>query len=190
MSWRFKKYSEPPVPRNPCSDMPCYRQLPSYRSRLADSGGEADIVGLDDLAGESQSYAHRFSHDARQCFIQSHVHRCTNTCWKYRGGGKSGDPVRLCHFGFYHVHEVLWYPRRRPERCNRPDCCLKDAKLMDSKGQPTEVPVHPDYCPTLPPHGDVRKFHRHGKALVLPRGRPSGDETTKDYTPHVCVDDR
>ena len=164
--------SEPAVIRNPCSAMPGYRRLPSYRSLPADARGEAEVVGLGDVLEESVMYARHFGKDARQCYIQSHVHRCMNTCWKYRGGGKTGDVVRLCRFGFYHIHEVLWYPRLRPaKKCQRPDCCLK-----------ANVSVHPSHCPPLPPQGEVRKFHRHGKALVLPRD--------DDHAPRVCVDDR
>jgi hypothetical protein len=186
---------EPPLARNPCSAMPCYRRLPSYRSRAADAGGEAEVVGPGDAAEESRMYARHFGEDARRCYIQSHMHRCMNTCWKYRGGGKTGDPVRLCRFGFYHVHEVLWYPRLRlwpRKKCKRPDCCMKaqGAKRIDSAGRETQDFVHPYYCPAYPPQGDIRKFHRHGKALVLPRVRRHGDDNILDHTPHVCVDDR
>ena len=71
---------------------------------------------------ESRMWASCFAADARLCFIWSHIHKCMNTCWKDARGGKPGDFVGICGFGY------------------GDGCCLrgKGARLL-----------HPHFC--LPP---------------------------------------
>eukprot|EP00972_Heterocapsa_arctica_P086987 12821886-Heterocapsa_arctica.AAC.1 len=58
------------------------------------------------------------------------------------------------------------------------------AKRIDSAGRETQNLVHPYHCPAYPTQGDIRKFHRHGKELVLARVRRHGDDNILDHTPH------
>jgi predicted RNase H-like HicB family nuclease len=94
-----------------------------------------------------------------------------NTCWKHQGGGQAGDPVRVCRFGFYHVHEVVYFQRRSPgvlRVCRKPGCSLQleGATLKTDRGSSEKV--HPLYCPPDAPSGRIKKWLRKGKALVLP----------------------
>ena len=76
---------------------------------------------------DARRWARCFGKDARLCFIRSHIHRCMNTCWKYSGGGKDGDYVRVCRFNFNHEYHVLIQARRPPaKKCKAGDsCCLR-----------------------------------------------------------------
>ena len=152
---------------------PLYRRLPDYAT---DASGEARMVGIADEGEESRAYAQAFAEDVRQCVSLSHLHQCKNTCWKHAGGGSVGDKIRVCRFNFFREYEVVYYPRRWPNRikCRNEACHNKKCHKMMRGPDGGQIPVHPEHCPADVPVGHVRKFLRTGKALVLPAVQPGG----------------
>ena len=164
-----------PTGSNPCFHLPIWRRLPPYRMDR-DQGGEAKVVQIGDQASESRRYAACFAQDARANYCKSHVHRCTNTCWKHRAGGRPGDRVRLCRFNFWRTHEVAYYSRRWPKQlnwCKLKQCPLAGQKrlVLDQSGLCIESrqDIHPWHCPPDAASCVIKRWHRKGKQLVLPR---------------------
>ena len=78
------------------------------------------MVAIGDPVSEARRYARAFAEDARALYARSHLHRCTNTCFKHKGGGKPGDWFRWCRMGFCHVFESASFcTMKKPEHCLR-----------------------------------------------------------------------
>ena len=84
---------------------------------------------------------------------------------------------------FNHEYHVVVYARRPPLReCRLGGACplhQQDARLVSDPQQR----VHPQYCPATAQPGELKKFLRRGKALVLPKADPL--RGSLDLRPHV-----
>ena len=173
----FRESRQAPLTGAHLSLQPDYRRKPPYRTL---SDGSCRVWMREDVRAESRVWATRF---ARRCFVRSHIHKCMNTCYKHRGGGEDGDLVRVCRFNFHHEYHTVAHARRTPPRqCSRDSSCplrRSDARLATEP----ERPVHPDHCPPPARAGEVHRFLRQGKALVLPKDGVA--DGSRDYTPHV-----
>ena len=181
----YRESRQAPLTGAQLSIQPDYRRKPPYVT-LPD--GTSQIWMLEELRDESKKWARRFAADARRCFIRSHIHKCMDTCYKHRGGGAGGDPVRVCRFNFNHEYHVVVYARRPPPReCRLGGACplhQNDVRLVTDP----EQRVHPQHCPVHPQAGELKKWLRRGKELVLPREGEPGKPF--DFRPHVSESTR
>ena len=172
---------EPHYP-NPCSQQPRWRRLPRY---MVDSiSGEARTVGLPmGKEVEARIFAKVFCADARRNFAKSHMHRCMPTCFQHRGGGKTGDRIRICRFGHYYGREVAAFPRRWPKklkRCRNHDCPRKrDGDRLwvihPKTGRLQCVDAHPWHCAAsaaVPGDKDVRRFFSERQGVGSSKAEP------------------
>ena len=111
--WRTSRHT--PMTGSHLSLLPQWHRKPPYRTLLS---GEAEMKMSDDPAIDDSLWKRCFALDVRLCVVRSHLHRCTNTCWKHSGGGQAGDPIRICRFNFQHDYVRLFYRRRDPKRKN------------------------------------------------------------------------
>ena len=77
--------------------MPTYRRKPPY---VTLANGCCVMHMAESQSEDSKIWRGAFARDARSCFVLSHVHKCKNTCFKHKGGGKAGDRIRICRFNF------------------------------------------------------------------------------------------
>ena len=174
-----------PATSQPSREQPFYRRLPRYESCKVTR--RARVVGVLDRKAEARLYAKIMAWDARRNFAKNHKHVCMPTCFPQKGASRSGDPVRLCRFGYYHVREVAQPPRRYPKRvarCRDPDCPrLRDDDVLwevsVETGRLKCVRAHPWHCAAsmaVTSDKTILRYHRKGKALCVPSEEEEGRE--------------
>ena len=167
------------LPKNaqPSREQPLYRRLPRYQT--SKDTGRARVVGVVNKKAEARLYGKTMAWDARRNFAKNHRHVCMPTCFPKKGAGRTGESVRLCRFGHWHVREVAVPPRRYPKRvsrCRNPECPRRrDGDLVwevrAQSGRLRCVKAHPWHCAAslaVASEKAIRRYHRQGKALVLP----------------------